>query len=189
MTEPEPRSLHLHTLDSLITDLVSGRPVRTGASKEFVLQDERTRSALDWYRRKAPLAWAANVTAQIGEDLVDAILLKPPELPALPAPQAHANSRRLRLKKMVAHRFAGLHKFGTPGTAPNNYVHEFTSPLALFEGRNGSGKTSLLNAIIWVLTGEILRPLRGQLSNFPDDARHADLRRILQPLDPFALLR
>ena len=127
MTEPEPRSLHLHTLDSLITDLVSGRPVRTGASKEFVLQDERTRSALDWYRRKAPLAWAANVTAQIGEDLVDAILLKPPELPALPAPQAHANSRRLRLKKMVAHRFAGLHKFEHP--APRPTTTSTSSPL------------------------------------------------------------
>jgi len=123
MTEPEPRSLHLHTLDSLITDLVSGRPVLTGAAKEFALQDERTRSALDWYRKKGPLAWAANVTPQLGEDLVDAILLKPPELPALPARPALANSRRLRLKKMVAHRFAGLHKFGTPGTAPNNYVH------------------------------------------------------------------
>lgn len=160
MTEPEPRPLHLHTLDSLIADLVSGRSIQTGAAKEFVLQDERTRSALDWYRKKGPLAWAANVTAQIGEDLVDAILLKPPELPALPARSAHANSRHLRLKRMVAHRFAGLHKFGTPGAAPNNYVHEFASSLTLFEGRNGSGKTSLLNAIIWVLTGEILRPQR-----------------------------
>jgi AAA domain-containing protein len=160
MTEPEPRSLHLHTLDSLITDLVSGRPVLTGAAKEFALQDERTRSALDWYRKKGPSEWAANVTAQHGEDLVDAILLKPPELPALPARPAHANTRRLRLKMMAAHRFAGLHKFGTPGAAPDNYVHEFTSPLTLFEGRNGSGKTSLLNAIIWVLTGEILRPQR-----------------------------
>jgi energy-coupling factor transporter ATP-binding protein EcfA2 len=61
---------------------------------------------------------------------------------------------------LEAHRFSGLHKFGTPDAAPENYVHEFTSPITLFEGRNGSGKTSLLNAIIWVLTGEILRPQR-----------------------------
>jgi hypothetical protein len=66
----------------------------------------------------------------------------------------------LRLKKLEAHRFAGLHKFGTPTAAPENYVHEFVSPLTLFEGRNGSGKTSLLNAIIWALTGEMLRPQR-----------------------------
>ena len=32
--------------------------------------------------------------------------------------------------------------------------------LTLFEGRNGSGKTSLINAIVWALTGEVLRPQR-----------------------------
>ncbi|HVH75636.1 MAG TPA: ATP-binding protein [Stellaceae bacterium] len=160
MPESEPRSLHLHTLDSLIADLVSGRAVQIGAGKRFVLPDERTRSALEWYRKKRPTGWTANVSAQHGEDLVDAILQNPPELPALPARPANANNRRLRLKKLGAHRFAGLHKFGTPGGAPENYVHEFASPLTLFEGRNGSGKTSLLNAIIWALTGEILRPQR-----------------------------
>jgi|SRR5208337_989161 len=95
-----------------------------------------------------------------GVDLVDAILLKPPEFPPLPARPANANSRHLRLKKLEEHRFAGLHKFGTPEDALENYVHEFVSPLTLFEGRNGSGKTSLLNAIIWALTGELLRPQR-----------------------------
>jgi len=144
----EPRPLHLHTLDSLIADLVSGRPVQTGATGRFVLPDNRTRSALEWYRKKGSANWTANVTLQHGEDLVDAILLEPPELPALPARPANANGRRLRLKKLEAHRFAGLHKFGTPTAAPDNYVHEFPSSLTLFEGRNGSGKTSLLNAII-----------------------------------------
>nr|WP_249809700.1 ATP-binding protein [Bradyrhizobium sp. 139] len=92
--------------------------------------------------------------------MVDSILLKPPQLPPLSARPANANRRRLRLKKVEAHRFAGLHKFGTPAAAPENYVHEFSSSLTLFEGRNGSGKTSLLNAIIWALTGEMLRPQR-----------------------------
>lgn len=160
MPEFEPRPLHLHTLDSLIADLVSGRPVQTKARKDFVLPDDRTRSALEWYRKKGATAWTASVSQQQGEDLVDAILQKPPELSALPARPANANSRRLRLRKLEAHRFAGLHKFGTPNAAPENYVHEFTSPLTLFEGRNGSGKTSLLNAIIWALTGEMLRPQR-----------------------------
>ena len=32
--------------------------------------------------------------------------------------------------------------------------------MTLFEGLNASGKTSLLNAIIWALTGQILRPQR-----------------------------
>jgi hypothetical protein len=124
------------------------------------LPDNRTRSALEWYRKKGAANWTANITLQHGEDLVDAILQEPPDLPALPARPANANSRRLRLKKLEAHRFAGLHKFGTPATAPDNYVHEFPSSLTLFEGRNGSGKTSLLNAIIWALTGKMLRPQR-----------------------------
>lgn len=160
MPESELRSLHLHTLDSLIADLVSGRAVETAAGKPFVLPDERTRSALEWYRKKGAAAWTANVSTANGENLVDAVLLAPPELPALPARTANAKNRRLKLKKLEAHRFAGLHKFGTPDTAPANYLHEFTSPLTLFEGRNGSGKTSLLNAIIWALTGEMLRPQR-----------------------------
>jgi len=81
-------------------------------------------------------------------------------MPPLPSREANAKSRRLKLKKLKAHRFAGIHKFGTPDAAPANYVHEFASPLTLFEGRNGSGKTSLVNAIIWALTGEMLRPQR-----------------------------
>jgi hypothetical protein len=158
--EAEPRPLHLHTLESLVADLVSGRSVATSASGLFVLSDKRMRSALEWYRKKGAAAWTADVRAQVGEDLVNGILQEPPELRALPARPANANSRRLRLKKLEAHRFAGLHKFGTPDAAPKNYVHEFISPLTLFEGRNGSGKTSLLNAIIWALTGEMLRPQR-----------------------------
>lgn len=160
MSEPEARFLHLHTIDSLVADLVSGRAVQTGTGKRFALPDKQTRSALEWYRKKGPAGWTAAVSAAHGEDLVDAILQEPPDLPALPASPANANSRRLRLKKLVAHRFAGLHKFGTPGAAPENYAHEFVSPMTLFEGRNGSGKTSLVNAIIWALTGEMLRPQR-----------------------------
>lgn len=160
MPEAESRPLHLHTLDSLIADLVSGRSIQTGAGMQYVLPDDRTRSALDWYRKKGATAWAANVSAQVAEDLVDTILEKPPQLPALPARPAQASSRLLRLKKLKAHRFAGLQKFGTPSAAPPDYVHEFSSVLTLFEGRNGSGKTSLINTIVWALTGEVLRPQR-----------------------------
>lgn len=160
VSESESRSLHLHTLDSLIADLVSGRPIATATGALFILPDERTRSALEWYRHKGAAAWTANVSAALCQNLVDSILQNPPELTSLPARPANAERRRLKLKKVEAYRFAGLHKFGTPDAAPPNYIHEFTSPLTLFEGSNGSGKTSLLNAIIWTLTGEMLRPQR-----------------------------
>lgn len=158
--EFQPRPLHLHTIDSLLADLVSGRRLLLNDGSDFVLPDVASRSALDWYRKKGTTVWSTSVTAPMGEDLVDAILKQPPILPGLPARPANANSRRLVLRKLEAHRFAGVHKFGTPSAAPPNFIHEFSPSLTVFEGHNGSGKTSLLNAIIWTLTGEILRPQR-----------------------------
>jgi hypothetical protein len=154
------RPLHLHTLDSLLADLVSRRAVLLGEDTSFALADDRTRSALQWYRARGEVNWAANVSATHGEQLVDAILTEPPEVAALAARPASANNRRLTLLKLEAHRFAGLHKFGTPAAPPKNYVHEFSAPITLYEGLGASGKTSLANAIIWALTGQILRPQR-----------------------------
>lgn len=160
MTESAPRPIHLHTLDSLLADLVSGRAVSVGNGATFALPDDRARSALQWYRKRGAANWPASVSAAHGEELVDSIKLAPPEIPAVPARPANANQRRLTLVKLQAHRFAGLHKFGTPTAPPPDYACDFTAPLTLFEGLNGSGKTSLANAILWGLTGEILRPQR-----------------------------
>ncbi|MGN5538866.1 AAA family ATPase [Alcaligenes sp. Lyrl_28] len=68
--------------------------------------------------------------------------------------------RRFLLKSIKAHQFAGLHHAGTSKTKPDDFEFEFREGVTLFEGYNGCGKTSLLNAIIWALTGEVLRPQR-----------------------------
>ncbi|MES0001837.1 AAA family ATPase [Mesorhizobium sp. M0051] len=154
------RALHLHTIDSLVADLITGVPVLIEGARRFSLPDTATRSALGWYQNRGPATWSADVRSLHAEELVDAISQPPPAVKALPSRPANANNRRLRLKRVEAHRFAGLHKFGTPDAAPENYVHEFWSPITLFEGRNGSGKTSLLNSVIWTLTGQMLRPQR-----------------------------
>lgn len=154
------RALHLHTIDSLVADLIAGTPVLIEGARTFSLPDAATRSALGWYQNRGPAAWTADVRSPHAEELVEAISQPPPAVKALPSRPANANNRRLRLKRVEAHRFAGLHKFGTPDAAPENYVHEFSCPITLFEGRNGSGKTSLLNAVIWTLTGQMLRPQR-----------------------------
>lgn len=157
----EPKPLHLHTLDSVCADLVSGLPIAVGSDGTlYSLPDDYTRSALQWYRKRGAANWSSSVTAQHGEQLVDSIFEIPPILPTPPANAANANYRKLRLQKIEIHRFAGVHKFGTPAKAPTNYVHEFSKPITLFEGFNGSGKTSIINAIIWALTGEILRSQR-----------------------------
>lgn len=160
MPEFEPRPLHLHTLDTLIADLVGGRAVLISEGHQFALSGDRARSALNWYRTRGEARWASNVSSTDGEALVTAIGETPPELPATAGVQSGSEIPKLSLRKVRVHRFAGIHKFGTPETPPLDFEHEFHKPLTLLEGRNGSGKTSILNAIIWGLTGQLLRPQR-----------------------------
>jgi hypothetical protein len=158
-TKPESRSLHLHTLESLCADLISSRPVGVGEpGKTFSLQLLAARATLYWYYRN-PGKWKANVSAADAEAIVEAASVEPPVLPAV-AGAADATAKRYTLVKVQAHRFAGLHLYGTQQQPPSDFIYEFHSPLTLFEGLNGSGKTSILNAVIWALTGEILRPQR-----------------------------
>jgi hypothetical protein len=160
MTAVEVRPLHLHTVESLCTDLVSGRPIGVGTDNApFGLSGDAPRAVLDWYRRN-PGRWKANVSQADAEALVDAALAKPPMLPAADARLATASARRLTLKRIEAHRFAGLHAYGPVDRPPPVFVYEPQAAVTLFEGLNGSGKTSLVNAVIWALTGQVLRPQR-----------------------------
>jgi len=158
--EAEARALHLHTLSSLVADLVSGRSVETADGRQFALPDNRTRSALEWYRNKGAAAWTANQRPACRR-LSRCHFAGATQLAGTPSAASKCQYPALAAEKTSrSHRFAGLHKFGTPSGAPPDYVHEFNSSRTLFEGRNGSGKTSLLNAIIWALTGEMLRAQR-----------------------------
>lgn len=155
---PPPRPLHLLTTDILLADLISGRAIVTSEGHSLSLVTDHARSALNWYRRNRP-KWAGNVMAADCEALIDSIGSAPPELPA-PAAAGASDIKHLRLVRVVAHRFAGLHAYGTASDAPSDFVFEPDKPITLFEGWNGSGKTSLANAIIWCLTGQLLRPQR-----------------------------
>ncbi|MFM9864801.1 MAG: ATP-binding protein [Micropepsaceae bacterium] len=156
---PQPRSLHLQTIESLFADLIGGIGISVeDGAPEFRLDSSDSRSVLNWYRINRS-KWAGNVMALDVEAMVSAMLSTPPPLPVpeLTAPKA---GRRLSLAKVVAHRFAGVHAYGTPDAPPPDFVFEPREPITLFEGWNGAGKTSILNAIIWCMTGEILRPQR-----------------------------
>jgi hypothetical protein len=80
------------------------------------------------------------------EALIDSIASPPPQLPT-PSAAGAAEVKQLSLVRLVAHRFAGLHAYGTADNAPPDFVFEPDKPITLFEGWNGSGKTSLANAI------------------------------------------
>ncbi|MGK6321007.1 ATP-binding protein [Sphingomonas sp. DT-204] len=157
-SQPTTRPLHLLTTDILLADLISGRTIATSEGHSLTLDTEHARSVLNWYSRNRP-KWAGNVMVADCEALIDAIAAVPPQLPA-PGTVGATNIKHLKLVRLVAHRFAGLHAYGTVSNAPADFIFEPDKPITLFEGWNGSGKTSLANAIIWCLTGQLLRPQR-----------------------------
>jgi AAA domain len=153
------RPLHLQTIDSLFAELIGGDSVSVGADdSEFRLENADSRAILNWYRQNRP-KWAGNVMTSDVEAMVSAVLTAPPALP-IPDVVTPKSGRILRLTKVVAHRFAGVHAYGTPDVPPPDFVFEPRHPITLFYGWNGAGKTSLLNTVIWCLTGEMLRPQR-----------------------------
>ncbi|MDK2768084.1 MAG: AAA family ATPase [Sphingomonas sp.] len=159
---PITRPLHLLTTDILLADLISGRAIATDQGQAFSLATDHARAVLNWYRLNRA-KWAANLALSDCEAIVDSIAKAPPVLAAQAGATA-ATKRTLRLVKLVAHRFGGLHAYGDAAGAPEDFVFEPDKAITLFEGWNGSGKTSIANAIIWCLTGKILRAQR-----LPDD--------------------
>lgn len=151
--------LHLQTVETVCDELVSGRSIGVGPQNTpFALDGEASRSVLNWYRQNRA-KWGSNVSGADAEAIVAAAMATPPVVAQTVNPAA-GSRRRLALHKLEAHRFAGLHVFGTASAAPPNFVFEPSPSVTVFEGWNGSGKTSLLNAVIWCLTGQLLRPQR-----------------------------
>jgi len=153
----DPRQLHLLTTEGVLAELVSGRAIDAGGADPFTLPPD-SRAVLDWYRQNTP-KWAGSLSGTDAEAIVDALSKAPPDIPGAIA-GVRGTGAKLTLKRLTAYHFAGLHASSIDDVAPDRFVFEPTSPLTLFEGWNGSGKTSIANAIVWCLTGEILRPQR-----------------------------
>ncbi len=155
-----PMPLHVHTLDTLCNELVSGRAVLIDDDgEEFRFSSTGTRSLFDWYRRNRD-KWAKNVMKADVETLANQLSKAPPEMPTVAIATDEQERRVLHLKSMRAHRFAGIHRYGSLEQPPDVFEFEFGKPLTLIEGMNGAGKTSLLSAIVWCLTGHIYRSQR-----------------------------
>ncbi len=152
------RALHLLTTDLLLAELVSGRPIATDEGHRLVLDSDAARGVLSWYR-SARSKWAGNVMTPDCEAIIASINATPAQIPP-PSTSADRERRVLRLAKVVAHRFAGIHAYGSADEPSTDFVFEPSSPITVFEGWNGSGKTSLMNSVIWCLTGKLLRPQR-----------------------------
>jgi hypothetical protein len=151
-----PTSLDSHTLESLCNELLAGRPVLFGAQNEtFQLTSIESRAVFAWYRDNRS-KWDNKV---LRED-IDRIVARLGTQPPAPPPTVTAGpgkARVLHLTRLKAHRFAGLHQYGAPNAPPDAFEFDFVNDITIFEGRNGAGKTSLLSAICWCLTGEAYR--------------------------------
>lgn len=154
-----PGDIHLLTTDALLADLIGGRAVALGAGDELALASDDARAILDWYRRNRG-RWQANLSAGDTDAIIDTIGTLPPTIEANADASPAGTIKLLRLVRVEAHRFAGLHAYGRPNDPPASFVFEPDKPVTLFEGVNGSGKTSIANAIIWCLTGHLIRSQR-----------------------------
>ncbi|CAN7691763.1 AAA family ATPase [Rhizobium sp. LjRoot30] len=156
---PAPRDIHLLTIDALLADLIGGRAVALGGGDELAMSSDDARAVLDWYRQNRG-RWQANLSAGDTEAIIDLIGTPPPTVEAMVEAGGTHAIKVLRLVKVEAHRFAGLHAYGRPSAPPASFVFEPGKPVTLLEGVNGSGKTSVANAIVWCLTGHLIRSQR-----------------------------
>ncbi len=157
--EPAPRDIHLLTIDTLLADLIGGRALAIGGGDKLEMSSDDARTVLDWYRQNRG-KWQANLSASDAEAVIDRIGTPPPTTEATANVGGTHTVKILRLVKVEAHRFAGLHAYGKPSAPPASFVFEPEKPVTLLEGVNGSGKTSIANAIVWCLTGHLIRSQR-----------------------------
>lgn len=124
------RALHLLTTDILLSELISGRPIATDTGYRLVLHTVAARGVLSWYCR-ARAKWAGNVMMPDCEAIIASISATPDHVPS-PVVSGNRERRVLRLTKIVAHRFAGLHAYGGIGEPSKDFVFESSkaSPLS-----------------------------------------------------------
>ncbi len=155
---PEPIHLENHSLDEIIQLLMAGIPVHRAKETPFCLDTTDKRKVFAFYSRNRDF-WRSNRTVQAREvdSLLDAL---GGELPVVAAkrPGAAAEKPFWHLERVEIHRFGGLHRhLGPNGEDPEDFVFDLSKEVTLLSGFNGAGKTALLSAIIWCLTGKALR--------------------------------
>ena len=156
--------LLIHTLDTLCAELVSGRGIASPRDGHVVrLESNAPRAVFHWYRRNRG-KWAGQNRKEDVEAIAGEVDKEPPVLPAVDLPDASRPVQVVHLKRIRAHRFAGIHRYGSVDESPADFEVEIDNPTSpgvwVIQGKNGAGKTSILSAITWCLTGRIYRSQR-----------------------------
>ena len=156
--QSDPIRLENYSLDEIVRLLVAGMPVHRAKGIPFRLDTSDKRKAFAFYSRNRDL-WRSNRTVQVKEveSLLKALEEDLPGDTAMPM-QGTGDKPIWHLERAEIHRFGGLHRHvGPNGEDPENFVVEFDKEITLVSGFNGAGKTALLSAIVWCLTGKALR--------------------------------
>ena len=155
---PEPIHLENHSLDEIVRLLMAGIPVHRATDTPFCLDTADKRKVFAFYGANRDL-WRSTRTVQAKE--VESLLAAlGGELPVVGGkrPSASVEKPVWHLERVEIHRFGGLHRhLGPKGEDPDHFVFDLGKEVTLLSGFNGAGKTALLSAIIWCLTGKALR--------------------------------
>lgn len=144
------------TFDDVIAHLLAGDPISTPAGARFALENEDSRVLLAFYARDRSAYWNPDRDKNIVDGEIDQLLAaldSSPPTASPPVPVAQ-QTEHWRLTKIEAHRFRGLHRHcGAGGADPDIFLLDLAAPITMIRGFNGAGKTSLMSAICWCLTG------------------------------------
>ena len=135
----------LSSIDGLVGEFVRNYPGKVTSESSLTWLDE-------WFRGRAEAFLSRSASSDT---------LKPEELDVLLSDllqhEAPVVRKPARLLSLQPHYFRGFRSL----TEPINFVGD----LIVVDGRNSSGKTSLAEALEWLLTGELLRRYMQQYGN------------------------
>ncbi len=144
------------TLDEVIAGLIAGDTLQVSGGDTFVLATTDSRAILSFYNQDRRSYWNPDKDLAIQDGEVDKVLDaldRATKVVALPARRPSVE-QKWQLTKVEAHRFRGLHRHcEEAGGDPRSFEIELSASATLFRGFNGAGKTSLISAICWCLTG------------------------------------
>jgi hypothetical protein len=144
------------TLDEVVLDLIAGEVLHIAGGEEFSLPLNDSRAVLAFYNQDRKAYWNPDKDTSIQDGEVDRVLAALDVVPkvVLAPAKAAAVFQKWKLVRIDAHRFRGLHRHCAEGGGdPKPFELELTAPATLFRGFNGAGKTSLVSAVCWCLTG------------------------------------